>query len=123
MNKDIINTITNIESIWFPYMNNGISIICDEILVGTPKANNSINVELRNLQIINGCQTVNALFSAKYGEKTKDNFKPANILVRVYEIDSSQTDFKLNVIKATNNQNAVKTYSLLANDPLQIAIG
>lgn len=123
VNKDIINTITNIESIWFPYMNNGISIICDEIIVGTPKANSSINIELKNLQIINGCQTVNALFSAKYGEKTKDNFKPANILVRIYEIDSSQTDFKLNVIKATNNQNAVKTYSLLANDPLQIAIG
>jgi AIPR protein len=123
VNKDIINTITNIESIWFPYMNNGISIICDEIIVGTPKANSSINVELKNLQIINGCQTVNALFSAKYGEKTKDYFKPANILVRIYEIDSSQTDFKLNVIKATNNQNAVKTYSLLANDPLQIAIG
>lgn len=122
VNKDIINTITNIESIWFPYMNNGISIICDEIIVGSPKVN-SINVELKNLQIINGCQTVNALFSAKYGEKTKDNFKPANILVRIYEIDASQTDFKLNVIKATNNQNAVKTYSLLANDPLQIAIG
>jgi hypothetical protein len=104
-------------------MNNGISIICDEIIVGTPKANSSINVELKNLQIINGCQTVNALFSAKYGEKTKDNFKPANILVRIYEIDSSQADFKLNVIKATNNQNAVKTFSLLANDPLQIAIG
>ncbi|WP_396178890.1 AIPR family protein [Flavobacterium sp.] len=123
VNKDIINTITNIESIWFPYMNNGISIICDEITLGTPKANSNINVELKNLQIINGCQTVNALFSAKYGEKTKDNFKPANILVRIYEIDSSQADFKLNVIKATNNQNAVKTYSLLANDPLQIAIG
>jgi hypothetical protein len=123
VNKDIINTITNIESIWFPYMNNGISIICDEIILGTPKANSSINVELKNLQIINGCQTVNALFSAKYGEKTKDNFKPANILVRIYEIDSSQADFKLNVIKATNNQNAVKSYSLLANEPLQITIG
>ncbi|MDQ5928994.1 MAG: hypothetical protein QG594_772 [Bacteroidota bacterium] len=123
VNKDIINTITNIESIWFPYMNNGISIICDEIILGSPKANKSINIELKNLQIINGCQTINALYNAKYGEKTRDNFKPANILVRIYEIDSSQTDFKLNVIKATNNQNAVKTYSLLANDPIQIAIG
>ncbi|GEM56006.1 hypothetical protein B0A58_05275 [Flavobacterium branchiophilum NBRC 15030 = ATCC 35035] len=124
VNKDIISTITNIESIWFPYMNNGISIICDEIVLGSPRADKVLNIELKNLQIINGCQTVNALYNAKYGEKTKDKFNnSANILVRVYEIDSLQTDLKLNVIKATNNQNAVKTYSLLANDPIQIAIG
>jgi hypothetical protein len=29
----------------------------------------------------------------------------------------------MRVIRATNNQNAVKTYSLLANDPVQVAIG
>jgi hypothetical protein len=123
VNKDIINTITSVESIWFPYMNNGISIICDEINLGSPKTDKTINVELKNLQIINGCQTVNALYNAKFGEKTQDKFQPANILVRIYQIEPSQADFKLNVIKATNNQNAVKTYSLLANDPIQIAIG
>lgn len=123
VNKDIINTITSVESIWFPYMNNGISIICDEIILGSPKTNKTINIELKNLQIINGCQTVNALYNAKYSEKTQDNFQPANILVRIYQIEPNQADFKLNVIKATNNQNAVKTYSLLANDPIQIMIG
>lgn len=123
VNKDIINTITSVESIWFPYMNNGISIICDEIILGSPKVDKTINVELKNMQIINGCQTVNALYNAKFGEKTQDKFQPANILVRIYQIEPNQVDFKLNVIKATNNQNAVKTYSLLANDPIQIAIG
>lgn len=126
VNKDIINTITSVESIWFPYMNNGISIICDEISLGIPKTDNTdktINVELKNLQIINGCQTVNALYNAKFGKKTQDNFQPANILVKIYQIEPNQADFKLNVIKATNNQNSVKTYSLLANDPIQIAIG
>lgn len=32
------------------------------------------------------------------------------------------TDFKMNIIKATNNQNSVKSYSLMANDPIQIRI-
>jgi hypothetical protein len=123
VNKDIINTITSVESIWFPYMNNGISIICDEIIPGLPKVDKTINIELKNMQIINGCQTVNALYNAKYGKKTQDNFQPANILVKIYQIEPNQADFKLNVIKATNNQNAVQTYSLLANDPIQIAIG
>lgn len=123
VNKDIINTITSNESIWFPYMNNGISIICDKLTIGNVNVSkNTQSLTLENMQIINGCQTVNALYSAKYGEKTKDNFRAANVLVRIYEIAPQKVDFKMNIIKATNNQNAVKSYSLMANDPIQIEI-
>lgn len=123
VNKDIIGTISSEESIWFPYMNNGISIICEKFEIGNIKNGKKLPIELYDMQIINGCQTVNALYSAKYNEQTKDNFRASNILVKIYQIGSEQADFKMNVIKATNNQNAVKTYSLLANDPIQIAIG
>lgn len=123
VNKDIIATITSSESLWFPYMNNGISIICDALtIVNTNAAKHVQTFTLENMQIINGCQTVNALYSAKYGENTRDNFRPANVMVRIYEINPSQTDFKMNIIKATNNQNSVKSYSLMANDPIQIRI-
>jgi hypothetical protein len=123
VNKDIIGTISSEESIWFPYMNNGISIICEKFEIGNLKNGKKLPIELYDMQIINGCQTVNALYSAKYNEQTKDNFRASNVLVKIYQIGSDQADFKMNVIKATNNQNAVKTYSLLANDPIQIAIG
>ena len=123
VNKDIINTITSNDSIWFPYMNNGISIICDELVIGNINTTrNVLTLSLKNMQIINGCQTINALYSAKFSQNTKDNFRAANVMVRIYEIDPSQTDFKMNIIKATNNQNAVKSYSLMANDPIQIEI-
>ena len=123
VNKDIIATITSSESLWFPYMNNGISIICDALTIGNTNAAKHVQTfTLENMQIINGCQTVNALYSAKYGENTRDNFRPANVMVRIYEINPSQTDFKMNIIKATNNQNSVKSYSLMANDPIQIRI-
>lgn len=123
VNKDIIATITSDESLWFPYMNNGISIICDALTIGNTNATKHVQTfTLENMQIINGCQTVNALYSAKYGENTRDNFRPANVMVRIYEISPSQTDFKMNIIKATNNQNSVKSYSLMANDPIQIRI-
>lgn len=123
VNKDIIRTITSAESLWFPYMNNGISIICDELTLGSVNEKKHIRpLLLKNMQIINGCQTVNALYSAKYGEDTRDNFRAANVMVRIYEIDAAQTDFKMNIIKATNNQNAVKSFSLVANDPIQVAI-
>lgn len=123
VNKDIIATITSSESLWFPYMNNGISIICDSLAIGNTNAAKHVQTfTLENMQIINGGQTVNALYSAKYGENTRDNFRPANVMVRIYEINPSQTDFKMNIIKATNNQNSVKSYSLMANDPIQIRI-
>lgn len=123
VNMDIIATITSSESLWFPYMNNGISIICDSLAIGNTNAAKHVQTfTLENMQIINGCQTVNALYSAKYGENTRDNFRPANVMVRIYEINPSQTDFKMNIIKATNNQNSVKSYSLMANDPIQIRI-
>lgn len=121
VNKDIISTITSNESQWFPYMNNGISIICDNLSLGTPKSK-GINIEMKNMQIINGCQTVNALYNAKYNEESKDNFRPSKVLVKIYEIEPNQERFKLAIIKATNNQNAVKTFSLVANDPIQIEI-
>lgn len=120
VNKDIISTITSSSSIWFPYMNNGISIICDNMTVGNILKNKHVQrISLQNMQIINGCQTVNALYSAKNNENTKDNFRPANVLVRIYEIAPDLQDFKMNIIKATNNQNAVKSYSLVANDVIQ----
>lgn len=123
VNKDIIATITSTESLWFPYMNNGISIICDKLTIGNVNEKKKTqNLILENMQIINGCQTVNALYNAKYSESTRDNFRSANVLVRIYEISPEQTDFKINIIKATNNQNAVKSYSLMANDPIQIKI-
>ena len=123
VNKDIIQTIISNESQWFPYMNNGISMICDRMDIGTVnQKKGTLPVELTNLQIINGCQTVNALYSAKYGEDTRDKFKPSNIFIKIYQVNPDQQRFKQSVIKATNNQNAVKTYSLLANDPIQIEI-
>lgn len=123
VNKAIIETITNNESQWFPYMNNGISIICDEFKLGTPNLKTKeIELDLSNMQIINGCQTVNALYNAKYDESTRNNFKSSKVLVKIYQIKPTQTKFKLAIIKATNNQNAVKPYSLVSNDPIQIKI-
>ncbi|MBF0473844.1 MAG: AIPR family protein, partial [Nitrospirae bacterium] len=66
--------------------------------------------------------TVNALYSAKYNEDTRDKFRPSNILIKIYQIKPVNQLFKQRVISATNNQNAVKTFSFFANDQIQIDI-
>ena len=37
-------------------------------------------------------------------------------------MENKNLQFKTNIIKATNNQNSVKSYSLVANDQIQIKI-
>ena len=43
-------------------------------------------------------------------------------MVRIYQIKKENITFKQNIIRATNYQNAIKTASLYANDPIQIEI-
>jgi len=66
-----------------------------------------------NMQIINGCQTVNALYHAKYDAALKDKFQGnSNVLLRIYHIDPANQPFMEALIIATNSQtpSAPKTW-------------
>lgn len=123
VNRRIIETITGTKSNWFGFMNNGVSITADSVEVNPPPSGKKMRVVLDNMQIINGCQTVNALYHAKYDPKLKDMFQGnSNVLVRIYHIDPSNHDFMEALIIATNSQNAIRAEDLLANDPPQRAL-
>jgi hypothetical protein len=123
VNKRIIETITSDKSGWFGFMNNGVSITADEVAVNPPPTGKRLKVVLDNMQIINGCQTVNALYHAKYEPALKDKFQGnSNVLVRIYHIDRANEDFMRELIVATNSQNAIRAEDLVANDPPQIEL-
>ncbi len=123
VNRKIIETVTSNASPWFGFMNNGVSITADSVIVDPPPANKKIRVLLKGMQIINGCQTVNALYHAKCAPELKDRFQGnSNVLVRIYQVEKSNEEFLSALIKATNSQNAIRPEDLLSNDPIQIAI-
>lgn len=120
VNRRIIETITSNHSPWFGFMNNGVSITADKVVVDRPPSGGKMRIHLENPQIINGCQTVNALYHAKYSKNLKDRFQGnSSVMVRIYEIDRENRAFLDALIIATNSQNAIRPQDLLSNDPIQ----
>lgn len=123
VNKKIIETITGTQSNWFGFMNNGVSITADDVTVNPPPRGKKLSIVLDNMQIINGCQTVNALYHAKYDPSLKDKFQGnSTVMVRIYHIDPSNTEFLESLIIATNSQNAIRAEDLVSADPPQKAL-
>jgi len=123
VNSRIIQTITSNQSPWFGFMNNGVSIVAESVDAILPPSNNRVRLKVKGMQIINGCQTVNALYHAKYDPQLRDRFQGnSNVMVRVYEIDPANTNFLDALIIATNSQNAIRPEDLLSNDRIQVAL-
>lgn len=76
VNKEIHDTALNDDNYTFYYLNNGVTIICEDFFY-TP--GRSPVVELKNVQIVNGGQTTHALAQAYL----KDSSKVDNVVVLV----------------------------------------
>lgn len=123
VNRGIIETVTTDRNSWFGFMNNGVSITADKVTEMKPKQGGMQRVKLTNMQIINGCQTVNSLYRSKFDAATKDRFQGNSaVMVRIYEIEPRNTEFMAALIRATNSQNAIRAEDLMANDPVQIRL-
>ncbi|GIJ93812.1 hypothetical protein CAPN002_10300 [Capnocytophaga stomatis] len=101
VNKHIKNTLENDQDKeYFPYLNNGITIMCDTVERHRTKPNDFI---LTYPRIINGCQTTHILY-----EKFKDSPNSIDNIEVVLKIISTQNhELKKKIIFATNNQNTI----------------
>lgn len=114
INQSIFETALSEDNFEFWYLNNGITIVCDECTY-TPYTR-SPKVRLTNLQIVNGGQTTHALFEAYL----KDEKKLHNVLVLV-RICETKKDYRISerISETTNSQTPVRTRDLHANDRIQ----
>lgn len=95
INNEIYKTL-EINQQNFVLLNNGITIVCDDM----KEANRNITME--NPQIVNGCQTCNVIYKC-YLEKI--NLEKAFLIIKII---SSQNESIVNsIIKGTNRQNIV----------------
>jgi AIPR protein len=99
----------------FWYYNNGIAIVCDAIEVVPNSARDGGHAEIKNLQIVNGCQTTTTL--GETIEQLDDPASPAFVLVRIFEAADEQLQSDISLYN--NRQNAVKDRDLLSNDDPQ----
>ena len=114
VNLAILDTCTNVaESNMFWFLNNGITIVCDSCDPVTDPDNPL--VKIKNMQIVNGCQTATSLANAeKIGKLAADT----RVLVRIYE--AANTDLVDRIVLTTNSQNRIGNRDLRSNDPHQI---
>jgi hypothetical protein len=113
INSSIIDTALSEEKAKnFWAMNNGITIIGEEIIPSTRES-----VIVKNPQIVNGCQTVHCLYSAY--KKDNKNILPKYLKVFVKLIKTDNNEINSEIISATNSQNPVKSVSLKANESIQ----
>jgi len=113
INRNIKETALSEESQRFFYYNNGITITCNNFTY--LKGTRSPMIELRNLQIVNGSQTIHALYEAFLDDATK--FENNDVLCRIYETQNSA--LCTNIAEYTNSQNPVKSRDVRSIDFIQ----
>jgi hypothetical protein len=114
VNGDILKTCTDVAvSAQFWFLNNGITIICDTFDAVTDPDN--AHVKIKNMQIVNGCQTASALAMAEKNGKLAPDTR---VMLRIYEAADAQLVDK--IVLTTNNQNKISSRDLRLNDKIQV---
>ena len=119
INKRMQETLLK-EPAYFWYYNNGITAISSLIPELSKQAK---EIEITGLQIINGAQTVHAVYKAYSEASTTERQKiDEEVLLTFRLYKSAGEDFDRKVTKYTNAQNPMSDRDFWANDPVQIRL-
>lgn len=119
INQNISKTVISEKELDFWWLNNGITIIAEEI--GDPIGD---NIQLVNPQIINGLQTSYSLYNSirkelnediDYLKKMELNDK-RKVLIKIIKTRDIEKSEK--IIKASNTQNSMNSATQMANNPI-----
>jgi hypothetical protein len=104
----------------FWYMNNGITITCEDASLHGQK------IRLVGAQVINGQQTTRSLHAAWKDPKLRKLVSRTHVSVRIVRFNGMARDARdtivANIVEATNHQNSVSQADLRTNDPIQIEL-
>ena len=122
VNKNIYNTLMDEDDrVNFFYYNNGITIVCEQMT--PPKTiNSSLEFNVHNPQIVNGCQTVSTIYEAlnAYDASVLEKeFKNTFVLVKILEVNDTieQKELYKSIVKFNNSQNSIDEKTFIANSP------
>jgi hypothetical protein len=115
VNKEIYSSLEDRGGPEFWWLNNGVTVLCDEAQ-GAGKT-----IAMTNIQIVNGLQTSHNLarwfISADSNQKASLDGDIRQLLVRI--IVASEPEVRDKIIRATNRQTPVADASLRATDEVQ----
>ena len=121
VNEAIQKTLKGADTGNFYFYNNGITLTCDKFSHNALQSGD-YQVQIENLQIINGgqtCMTIYRTLKELKGAGLFDQISRAYVLVRLYQLPKKNENFVRQITYATNSQNPVELRDLKANDERQ----
>lgn len=122
VNEGIRETLKSNTPANFYFFNNGLTLICDHFKYNALQGSD-YQVQVDNLQIVNGGQTCMTIFKTLQEKMQRDLFSDlaaeATVLMRLYELPKDNEDLVLKITHATNSQNLVDLKDLRSNDEKQ----
>ena len=116
VNSSIAETLSERESeADFWWLNNGVTIIAEELRLITTKS-----LEIKNPEVVNGLQTSREIYNYYSHDLEYLNNEKRNVLVRI--ICPKEENSRDKVIFATNNQTNIPKYSLRVTDKIHFQI-
>lgn len=110
VNKNIKDSLSNNKDIEFWWLNNGVTMIVNEI-VSLPTE----KLRLTNTQIVNGLQTTFCIYDII--KENKDLVDERSIMIKILKVNNDSHIDK--IISATNSQTEVRAAELRATEELQ----
>ena len=111
-NKKMSQTIDDPnDAIYFPFLNNGITLICDRLTVPSSPQGGEYLIPTVNPVIVNGLQTTRVLFTKYKEERTK--VQDIFINIRLYE--TTEPSLVDKITDATNTQTPINFRDKVAN--------
>lgn len=111
VNKEIENTLTSSTPEDFWWLNNGVTIVAEDVSQATSK-----QLLIVNPEIVNGLQTSNEIFLHFSANPELLEQEKRNILLRI--IVPKDENSRDRIILATNNQTTIPAVALRSTDPI-----
>lgn len=111
VNRDIARSIADQSSHkQFPLFHNGITVVAEQV------ENSADSIDVQNYFVVNGCQSLNALFQGR--QSLTDNLR---ILTKFIQASPTSPLAEM-ITRFSNNQNGVKARDFKSNNQIQIRL-
>jgi hypothetical protein len=117
VNADIRNSVSNTDHNEFSLLNNGITIVCNEVNYNDNTAQRGkASITVSNPQIVNGGQTAFTLAHLYENGSDHSIFDKKEVLTKFIIIVGNRSEMIEKISDATNNQNPIKPRDKASND-------
>jgi len=123
VNADIRKSVSNTEHNEFSLLNNGVTIVCNEVNYTDNTAQQGrASIIVSNPQIVNGGQTAFTLAHLYEKDSDRSIFDKKEVLTKFIIIMGNQGEMIEKISDATNSQNPIKPRDKASNDLIMIRL-